>query len=1307
MQEGSRNNVLLNMDILEKDVALNDWVDRNLTNYVKKQMATPEDPVRKLAEEGIVHIPSNEVGINRYRAPKHRERYGGEQLGQSEAAKAWEDASDVAINAPKVEEIISPGFISRNPYVEKLSPDERIYGLNSPASYQQEIKGLGFDHIMDVLRQDVAAGRIRPEQLNKVSMEQAVRRTYEYDQEMARKMRETALKQQNDLSIYKDYPDQGYKWVDLSIPEEEMLPKGYKIVRNPDVVTPKDGEPYMMVDPQGEAVAFGRTPGDIMQGVAPDMRPGYEKLKQILDYEGNTMGHCVGSYCDEVSGGGKKIYSLRDSRGEPHVTIEVLPDTTPPRIDQIKKYMAAATEEAMQLPQGYTSRDISDIATRMAMENAPPTIMQIKGKQNRAPKDEYLPFVQDFVRSRDWQEINDLHNTGLMSLDDAFPDYEMVKAFNRTYPDKQFVNKKEVEDFTKQFNNPQPPQDGMKRGGKVSISSNPDTMMLELGNKRMKEGGSEADTKPYFGGAGTKKYAAAKKRAEQADVNLLKDPKTYAAIMGLLGEAPDQMGFSVMHPDYQGIKEVADPAFYAGTALGVAPLMKAFKAPTMALGRAGEKYAEKVVPQIMERGGLGADILSGLTQGARSNLDVWHGSPHKFPPTAKNPLGEFDPTKMGTGEGSQAYGFGHYTAEAKDVAKTYQPRSPQYEEKLLGLYDKAQRQNNYPMMEVLEDAMLHRDPEEILTKFANTEDGYTPQHIKAAKDFAKWYEKNPPEVGGLYKVDLSDEAIAKMLDYDKPWKQQPKNVQDAINIDKLLKYYNTEDLPISQVLYHANQNMSPAEFSEFLRSKGIPGIKYLDEKSRAAGEGTRNFVVFPGEEDALTILDRKKSGGKVSISNSPDTMILELNQQKMKNGEPAYAGGKLVTKQAAKAAKVQPPIKFPVTRGPSIPEIRAMAERMAPQVMGEFVRAAPSPSKPNPSESVVGKSRKQFEREKTLPIQYQNIMPEVTPNEFDYAKNKGALLIGTSGDVTPGNRLLLSIDNQPLSTPVHLQAGPEWELYNPSAWAASDQMAKTYMKRAEKAADAYGAEPYLHYHKMTPDANWYAMHHLNSILGHLRPEELKLRDPKLYQQMVEEIRTKDVGFGKHPEFEGFDDPLNLQIHAQIDPNFRRHLGAIFGGPKFTERYGLNSGQDVLAATSLPELRDLEPGASGYAIVPLDVKAPLKNFEADSHTYDTGFPKAGPSGRSKYPSPYQLIYRDTLNWMKDNPSENKSSEFGRMNMIVPKQQIDNELIDAIGEYQRRMKELTGKKKGGAIKKPIKKAAGGAITGDDLIIEERPL
>lgn len=40
----------------------------------------------------------------------------------------------------------------------------------------------------------------------------------------------------------------------------------------------------------------------------------------------------------------------------------------------------------------------------------------------------------------------------------------------------------------------------------------------------------------------------------------------------------------------------------------------------MSVGRAGERMAERVVPQIMERGGLPADLLQGMAQGSRSNV---------------------------------------------------------------------------------------------------------------------------------------------------------------------------------------------------------------------------------------------------------------------------------------------------------------------------------------------------------------------------------------------------------------------------------------------------------------------------------------------------------------------------------------------------------------------------------------------------------------------------------------------------------------------------------------------------------------
>lgn len=135
----------------------------------------------------------------------------------------------------------------------------------------------------------------------------------------------------------------------------------------------------------------------------------------------------------------------------------------------------------------------------------------------------------------------------------------------------------------------------------------------------------EEDLMPFFGNPNIQRQGAkARALAAKRDVNTLPDPKTYAAVQGLLGTAPDQMGFSVLNPNYQAIMDIAKPAFTAGTALGVAPMVQALGAgkAAMAAGRVGERYAEKVVPRIMERGGLPADILQGLAQGTKSQIFI-------------------------------------------------------------------------------------------------------------------------------------------------------------------------------------------------------------------------------------------------------------------------------------------------------------------------------------------------------------------------------------------------------------------------------------------------------------------------------------------------------------------------------------------------------------------------------------------------------------------------------------------------------------------------------------------------------------
>ena len=55
-------------------------------------------------------------------------------------------------------------------------------------------------------------------------------------------------------------------------------------------------------------------------------------------------------------------------------------------------------------------------------------------------------------------------------------------------------------------------------------------------------------------------------------------------------------------------------------------------------------------------------------------------------------------------------------------------------------------------------------------------------------------------------------------------------------------------------------NGRPEVASSFLKKQGIPGIRYLDGDSRGAGAGSSNFVVFPGNENLLQILERNGKG---------------------------------------------------------------------------------------------------------------------------------------------------------------------------------------------------------------------------------------------------------------------------------------------------------------------------------------------------------------------------------------------------------------------------------------------------------------
>ena len=103
------------------------------------------------------------------------------------------------------------------------------------------------------------------------------------------------------------------------------------------------------------------------------------------------MGHCVGGYCDDVYEGRSRIYSLRDAKGEPHVTIEVQPNPKPypvsgeefSRLSPAEK--AQYREHVMQWRRRNPDvQELTDEHTAQAWREAgvlpqPDRIIQIKG----------------------------------------------------------------------------------------------------------------------------------------------------------------------------------------------------------------------------------------------------------------------------------------------------------------------------------------------------------------------------------------------------------------------------------------------------------------------------------------------------------------------------------------------------------------------------------------------------------------------------------------------------------------------------------------------------------------------------------------------------------------------------------------------------------------------------------------------------------------------------------------------------------------------------------------------------------------
>ena len=289
------------------------------------------------------------------------------------------------------------------------------------------------------------------------------------------------------------------------------------------------------------------------------------------------------------------------------------------------------------------------------------------------------------------------------------------------------------------------------------------------------------------------------------------------------------------------------------------------------------QYRPDVLPHLIRdespapidmRGDYGlTDLLMGTMPMA--GITAFHGSPHKF--------SKFDMSRIGTGEGAQAYGHGLYFAENPAVAREYKDKlaSGQLHNPDGSVFDPFKHLKNRNVRATLQktDGDIQRTiarANELIESIPNTQGAEY-----AKKDIAVLSQlqglKRPES--NLYKVDIPDDQIAKMLDWDKPLSEQGESVRKALGHteQKMPKFTAKEtgnpnpawkyeaggpaaptkkeaiDLAESgwrdsemirgrqgEQLYRdlMRKHESGEDVSNYLQSKGIPGIKYLDQGSR-------------------------------------------------------------------------------------------------------------------------------------------------------------------------------------------------------------------------------------------------------------------------------------------------------------------------------------------------------------------------------------------------------------------------------------------------------------------------------------------
>jgi hypothetical protein len=569
-------------------------------------------------------------------------------------------------------------------------------------------------------------------------------------------------------------------------------------------------------------------------------------------------------------------------------------------------------------------------------------------------------------------------------------------------------------------------------------------------------------------------------------------------------------------------------------------------------------------------------------EAARQGIRGYHGSPHDFPPVRElempdgavvyqsmddavpegarvikeHPLGRFDMSKIGTGEGAQAYSRGLYFAEREATGQSYRDtlsrdnlaqraKDNQSYDTLVGLgLDESPELGTFSiilseadgdMARAIQDSMTPRYPDDPLPAFAQSmADAMKSGRLPASIELPTLNK------GSMYEVNIAA-TPDEFIDWDLPLDEQSESVMNALNKTDWYKYAeegayeaagNRGDNPYGMDLVRWLEEDGAEDAAQMLKDAGIKGVQYADAQTRfGKGPKTKNYVVY---DDKLISISKK-----YGISIPAAAAVL--------------AG--TMTPEEAQAGVISIP-----TQG-----IRSLGQTL------EF-----DPRFDPRKREQEGLQSLQFD---FLPRNEAMIKPSLRLSDLE-----GEDFVTSMSDRTRAGGMIMGINGVPLYRAVDLRGGQDFMFENPNqVWASARVPSEKILEMAREFQGQSGKDPLFIPWRMAPTGGDFSNMVGELMLG-FASSNMDKATKKAFDVAIREYKTKgsmDKGVRKNAglkikEWPGVDDPKAVEIWRSTPDAVRKELMNMMD-VQFRNKGGLSIGSARLVASDPTQLMSRDAG----------------------------------------------------------------------------------------------------------------------------------